>query len=263
MKRTIAYLILAGLLAACSEREQPAPAAVQRTPVRLTASIDRITYLSTDIDFATTFQTGDKLGVYAVAYLSGQSETLQGSGNYADNIPFAFDGTEWSGELYHPRGDSLLDLYVYYPYDEDFVAPWNFSVATDQSAAADYARSDLLWRMSGGIDSGTTPTITLHHRMALVQLVVEGTPAPTSVELIGAELDGTYDMGSEGTFSVSGLATNVVMHQLNDTTFRALIPPQTLQAGPIFRLDGSETYDQDTPTTFTKGEVTRYKITLP
>ena len=48
---------------------------------------------------ATTFEVGDAMGVFVVAYDGDMPSSLQVSGNYANNVKSTFDGTAWNNLL--------------------------------------------------------------------------------------------------------------------------------------------------------------------
>lgn len=113
---------------------------------------------------ANQFESGDVVGLYATSYQEDMNAVLQVSGNWANNIPFEFNGTEWNSDNKIMWGDDLMDVYAYYPFISSVSSIDNqtFSVAEDQSVAepgqkSAYEQSDFLWANVRGIQKGENP----------------------------------------------------------------------------------------------------------
>ena len=111
----------------------------------------------------TSFSIGDEIGVYAV--VSGQS--LQSSGNFANNKRF-----RWNGSAFIPTDDAnkivtapgvTLDFYTYYPYNSAICSAINsnFNVSTDQSSNITY--SDLMIAAFKNASYNTIIPLTFKH----------------------------------------------------------------------------------------------------
>lgn len=104
----------------------------------------------------TTFDSGDRVGVFIVRYANDTTPGLLGRTNYAANLKFESDAF---GRF---RPDSVLDwyrvgsgesdksdFYAYYPYDaaldKDRLDVVPFQVELDQSSWANHTASDFLW----------------------------------------------------------------------------------------------------------------------
>ena len=79
------------------------------------------TRVATDSDFKSSFEAGDKIGLFAVKReVNNTSATLQASGNFIHNAELTCqdDGTWKTAEdLYYAGEGAVLDFYAYYPYD--------------------------------------------------------------------------------------------------------------------------------------------------
>lgn len=266
-----AYITLLLLLAAaCTKQEAPQAMAVQRTPVRLNARIDAMTYLSTGLDFTTTFESGDRIGVFVVGRAKGESKAPIATGNYADNVTFVFNGTGWTvaGELFYPTSaDSVLDFYAYYPWNEyAFAHAYGFGVHGNQYSDGGYNVGDLLWACATAVDSGVPVTLDFAHKMALVEVKISNAAtAPDSLWMLNVNRNVVLDV-SDGTLDEVADPAEIIMHPVGDTIFRALIPAQDFPANTtLFRLDyenDSATFDLPSAASFTAGNAFRYTIDL-
>ncbi|MBE6239594.1 MAG: fimbrillin family protein [Bacteroidales bacterium] len=108
----------------------------------------------------TSFEAGDRIGVYITAYDGNTPLPLQLGGNYKNNNPVTFDGTSWTADPVIYWGEGKYDVYAYYPFmNPQSVDELQFSVALDQRTAetADalsaYEASDFLYAVKRGVTS--------------------------------------------------------------------------------------------------------------
>jgi hypothetical protein len=129
------------------------------------------TRVSTATDFVSTWDNGDETGLFAVSHTTGTNPPLAASGNYIDNASLTRSGALWTySPLYFPAGGNELDFYAYYPRQATVTDATNMSVTvrTDQSTAANYNLSDLLWSKAVNQTSGNTLTLVFTQAMSLV-----------------------------------------------------------------------------------------------
>lgn len=129
---------------------------------------------------ATSFEIGDKMGVYVTKYNGAEPVPLQLSGNYANNSVATFDGTNWVVQPKIYWEDGKFDIYAHYPYVKPTsIDEYSFSVALDQSIAktseaiSSYEASDFLWATNKAISKMDVVPIVFKHKMSklLINLV--------------------------------------------------------------------------------------------
>jgi formylglycine-generating enzyme required for sulfatase activity len=99
---------------------------------------------------AIAFADGDAIGVFAVKRNAGEDAALAASGNYLQNVKAVKSGDKWVSDAEFPTDGSVLDFYVYYPYNGNSdVDPLNLTFS-DESMAV-YAQHGLY---VGNADNG-------------------------------------------------------------------------------------------------------------
>lgn len=185
----------------------------------------------------TAFEYGDAISVFAVDPVEGTE--LKASGNYADNIKYAYQGGSFEAvndgvtvSKNHPEG---LAYYVVYPYQSTASDEFHFAVKTNQSTHANYTLSDLCTAYA----SPTTDNMVdleFYHRLCNVQVKFEGDNLMSrdiKVQLEGIYTGCNVDINSS-TFQAAGNRGSVVMGEESDNTFHAIAVPQTLVGGSKF-----------------------------
>ncbi|MDR0988164.1 MAG: fimbrillin family protein [Prevotellaceae bacterium] len=116
--------------------------------------------------YTTTFDAGDRIGVSIVA----------GGALKADNVPFTYDGTNWTSST-PMKYYAGATYFASYPYDAAHGGKLSesaliaaFTPAADQSTLALYQANDLM--TATGSVSGNTLTFSLAHRMALIEMEI-------------------------------------------------------------------------------------------
>ena len=187
MKRIVWIFLAAALaLVSCQKHER---AALQRSPgeVRFTTSLDRYSVKATD----TAFESGDQVGIFAGAPIS------------VDNVKAAVSGTSLTPETairWVEDDNSVVSFYAYYPYASDAVKAYAFTVAADQSAAADYKKSDLMVAAAQSAPTENAVALNFHHALSKVALTVDNQIAGTTVsqlEFCGVALGATLRSDAE------------------------------------------------------------------
>ena len=221
------------------------------------------------------FEDGDALGLYAVNYEDGNqtSGVLKAEGNQADHVKYIFDYKNWKWNpikpVYYKDVNTNVDLYAFYPYAEpESVEAYNFEVKKDQStketnsSLSGYEASDFLWAKVENV-SPTEAKIKmrLDHKMAGVHVVLtegEGFAEAGDWDLLDKKVlvtnttrKATINMATGEVTPLGGAqATGIVMCPQTDGSFRAIVVPQTVEAGTqLFSITiGGQNYG------FTKAE---------
>lgn len=280
-------LATCSLLTSCLSEPDFVPVVEDGIPINLNGSISQV---STKVN-AQGFEDKDALGLYAVNYENSNQTpgVLLDKGNQADHVKYIFDESTWKWTpvrpVYYKDVNTNVDLYVFYPHAEpSSVNAYNFEVQKDQSQAeksgrlSGYEASDFMWTKVENV----TPTesavkVTLQHKMAGVHVILqEGT---------GFEVAGDWDLLDKkvlvtnttrkavvdlSTGEVSPLggaqATGIVMAPQTDGSFRAIVVPQTVQAGtPVLNITvGGVSYNftKDASVTYTSGKLSQFTITV-
>lgn len=225
-------MIAAVILAACSRMEDPARSHV---PVALSYS----TVTATETRAAQNLNEG--------AFASGESVTVRIS-NTGENAWTDYTFTTGpAGAMtapdpapYYPAGSQNIDIVAYYPA----TAGSSFTVATDQTADADYEASDLMFA-SVSNQAKTTETVNLafSHKMAKLCVNVSagsGVSSITSVSILNVKPTVSFNQATGAVGSAGGDATAIAMSNNGS----ALIPAQTINGGllSIVTDKGTATY---------------------
>lgn len=184
----------------------------------------------------TNFAIGDEIGVYAV--VSGQS--LQSSGNFADNKRF-----RWNGSAFIPVDDAnkivtapgvTLDFYTYYPYNSAISSAINsnFNVSADQSSNITY--SDLMTAAFKNASYNTIIPLTFRHLMTTTEITFhKGNNSVTSAKLTGRNIATQNVNLADGSYTTVSSASDITLYKTSETsdavTYRTLVPKQSINAG--------------------------------
>ncbi len=187
----------------------------------------------------TSFESGDKVGLFVVNYNGSSAGTLQNTGNHADNVKFTYSST-WTPEreIYWKDETTKADFYCYYPYATvTDVAAYKFSVAEDQSTEANYKASDFLWGKTGAVSpSGNAIDITLKHVFSCMQIKVAAGKGYTQEELNGGiESVTVHGVRAEASINLSTGAVKaegaekVITPWKDGEYYKALVVPQSVK----------------------------------
>ena len=283
----ISSLAICGLLTAClSELDFEPVEEGSGIEISLDGSIREVSTKAT----AEGFETGDALGLYAVNYENGNQTpgTLLAEGNQADHIKYIFNFENWQWtpvkKVYYKDINTNVDLYVFYPHAEPAsVEAYNFEVQKDQSKPrvqsnmSGYEASDFLWAKVENV----APTegkimVQLDHKMAGAQVVLqEGTGFEEGefaliekhVLAVNTTRKASINMAT-GEVAPLGepQANGIVMCPQTDGSFRAIVVPQTVNAGTyLFNLtvDGKVyRFKKDADFTYEAGKVSKFTIKI-
>lgn len=219
--------------------------------LRLQAEIDQVNITrANDAGFA----DGDRIGVFAVDFANGQPGKLLAKGNNADNVDFKFNTKDnsWSGKSIFFKDDNTpMDVYGYYPYTTDIadVEKFPFAVKNDQTADAPngnmsgYEASDLLWAKAAAVTpSAPIVNLTFKHILSSVQVSLvngggftadEWASFDKSVLVSGTRCNATVNLSTGVVTPVGDAGTKPIVACLNRNDFRAVVIPQTIDAGTV------------------------------
>lgn len=193
----------------------------------------------------TSFEIGDKMGLYAVEYNGDEVASLQVAGNFINNEALTYDGSAWAGGRTLSWSDKPCDFYGVYPYQEPAtVSEYLFDLPTDQNspetddALSGYEAADLLWAKATKVsrEDGAVQ-LQFKHMMSRVVVKIERgekyegeLPEDITVHLYNtvttAEVDFTH--GSLQRYA-HGEKNTITMKQLSGDTFAAIVVPQNIE----------------------------------
>lgn len=193
----------------------------------------------------TSFEKGDKMGLYAVEYSDNEGAKLQVSGNYINNEPMTYDGISWVGSRTLYWSDKPCDFYAIYPYHEPAtVSEYIFDLPLDQNspktdeAMSGYEAADLLWAKATKV-SREDGAVQLQFKHIMSRVVVKlergenyqgELPEDITVHLYNtvttAEVD--FTKGSLQRYAY-GKKKTITMKQLSNDTFAAIVVPQNIE----------------------------------
>ena len=127
----------------------------------------------------TNFESGDKMGLFAVEYVGDEPQIMQIGGNYLNNEPMIYDGEVWSSSRKLYWSEVACDFYGIYPYQNiESVDNTLFDVATDQSvpesaeSISGYESSDLMYAKAEKV-SQTDGIVQLQFKHMMSRLIVK------------------------------------------------------------------------------------------
>ena len=228
----------------------------------------------------TTFESGDKIGIYATEYSGDVASPLQISGNWANNVATTYDGNIWTPTKKIFWSENKMDVYGYYPYmiptsiDEHL-----WSVQLDQStpettdALSGYEASDFLWAKAEGV-SQTDGNVQLQFKHMCSKLVIklvkgekftDVIPEDTEVYLYSTVPAATIDF-TKGIVSkdVYGTKQKIKARRISEDTFEVIVVPQSvLEYSPFVEIViGSIAYMTEEIITYYAGVQYTVSITL-
>lgn len=234
------------------------------------------------------FVTGDRMGIYVVDRVNGETGTLGASDNRASNVLYTYDGDnyKWSSPaiIYWRDQQTPVDIYGYYPGVNYIADPlsYQFEVQTDQSTEAHdgelagYEQSDLLWGKVAN-QSFTTDQIRVqyHHILAGVRVQLNKGEGISDIEWDKLEkivlVDNTNTKSSVDLSTGSVTCSNnsvspIRMFPQNGDAYRAVVIPQTVALGKqliSITLDG-QTYSHQLETTmnYQAGKLHNFTLTV-
>lgn len=280
----LAGILLAIVVAGCSDRYDETGTTDSQSPIRFQGSIKQECVTRADDG---GFADGDCMGVFVVDYVNGKPGALKGSGNRATNFALnyqaASDSWEGNTEIYWKDEVTPIDVYGYYPFRNGIteVEAYPLAVATDQSVVhkgemSAYEQSDFLWAKATKVTpADKTVRLDYKHRMAGVKVLLqkgegfaneEWEKLPRLVVLPHTVPNATVNL-STGVVTASGSQTaSIVMAAQANDTYRAVVVPQSVTAEkPIVtvNIDGiAYALKRADGMTYTSGKLHTFTITV-
>ena len=190
---------------------------------------------------STRFEVGDKIGVYATE----EGHLLEPSGNYLNNNPLSYDGTQWNSKRYLTWNEGHYDFYAYYPYQETIgsVDDMPFCVAADQSRIGTsteyggYESSDFMYARTNNV-AASTDAVQLQFRHIMARLVTrlikgedyEGLlPENAEVYVHNTVTQATIDLKTGNvTKTIKGTTETIKTRYEGNNIYSAIIVPQRI-----------------------------------
>ncbi len=194
----------------------------------------------------TSFESGDKMGVYVTAYQDGKALPLELGGNYKNNIPVTFDGTQWKSDptIYWNEDITQYDVFAYYPFcHPESVDEMPFSVALDQriaetaDAMSAYEASDFLYAKSTGVTAEDGHVnLLFKHKMSKFSInLIKGEdyegdiPEDLGIYIHSTVTDCHIDLATGDVIKNPRANTNtVIAKKIDNDTYSAILVPQML-----------------------------------
>ena len=222
------------MLTACTQ-EEIEPAA-ERMPIKLTYStIDATETRAAQNLNEGTFANGETVKVKITN--TGTSDWV----GYDFTIGDAGAMIAPNPGPYYPAGSTHIDIAAFYPA----TAGTSFTVATDQTADADYKASDLMFASVTDQAKQAAPVnLDFTHKMAKLNVNItpgDGVTSIESVSILNVKPTVTFDQATGEVGEASGDATSIAV----SNNGAAVIPAQTIDGGllSIVTDKGTATYN--------------------
>ncbi len=229
MKKRVFLMLGAALaLASCSNTESEP--VIDNGDVSFTTG-DILTRVS-----GSQFEAADQIAV----------EAYSASSLYA-TATYSYDGagTFTTTEPITQSGSEALSYAAVYPADATtatFGNDFNFTIAADQSSAANYEASDLLVAQAAAT-TATTPTLTFYHAMSIIDVKITGVDsiADCTVALTAKNTAAVNII--DGSYVATGAATALTPYMTSEG-FRVIVAPQDLASGElaVMTINGNTYY---------------------
>lgn len=165
-------------LGACSNSDEPNVVDLTK-PIDLRMESAVVTTRSLISEGATTFEAGDKVGIYLGAPGADNNPTAPASGKYK-NMEYTLNGQAWTGApIYWQSATQKHTLYAYYPFagNPGTAAADNklpVSIAQDQNAngGKGYKAADYMWKQVVVAPTNSPVALTLNHGMSLIKVTM-------------------------------------------------------------------------------------------
>lgn len=234
------------------------------------------------------FATGDRMGVYIIDYEGENPGTITGSQHRASNMIYTYnaDDNSWSNPtaIYWKDSVTPIDIYGYYPGVDHIENPTEYSFEVDyrqdilpsDGSMSAYEASDFMWAKAAGV-APTSDVIVLNysHRMAGVNVkLVKGSGIQDSdwssfsktVQVDNVIRYATIDIAEGIPVPVGGVDKSILMLSQSEDSFRAVVVPQTVDAGQTLlsiTIDGrTYTHSLTSDMVYVMGKLHNFTITV-
>lgn len=268
----------AGMLTACNQENVSSDMANSGNVLSISVSqndfspVDAESRAVTDLtNRTTTFENGDKLGLYVVS-------NADGSYHY-ENVPFTYNGESWASAstIYYYKNS---DYIVYYPYDENLrltVGETGVSGAIKtvfeskadfytQNTADAYEAVDLMMAEVEN-PSAANVNFNLAHKFSMIEISVPVRKYITEKEYNGEKFEYNAPVKLEWTSPLAYGENKVTPYAAGKGVYRFIVKPGTDVA---VNIDGYVQYEEEpfnfsnnnAALTLTEGSFKHYKVTV-
>lgn len=268
----------AGMLTACNQENVSSDMASLGNVLSISVSqndfspVDAESRAVTDLtNRTTTFENGDKLGLYVVS-------NADGSYHY-ENVPFTYNGESWASAstIYYYKNS---DYIVYYPYDENlqltvgetgvsgaiktvFESKANFYT---QNTADAYEAVDLMMAEVEN-PSDANVNFNLAHKFSMIEISVPVRKYITTKEYNGEKFEYNAPVKLEWTPDLTYGDNKITPYAAGKGIYRFIVKPGTDVA---VNIDGYVQYEEEpfnfsnnnAALTLTEGSFKHYKVTV-
>lgn len=214
MKRLTVIIAAALALFSCAKQESVRP--VQQGEVRFSTNIQTYAVKATD----TAFENNDQIGIFAGAPIS------------KNNVKAVVTGTSLipvTPIKWVPENNDLVEFVAYYPYAEAAaVADYSFAVEANQSAAANYTKSDLMLAKTSSAPTENAVELAFRHALSKVVITLTNSVPETTVsrvEFEGVALSAKVNL-STGAVSELGEAGTITANAAG-AAYQLILLPQS------------------------------------
>ena len=276
----LSYFVIAaaGMLTACNQENVSSDIANSGNVLSISVSqndfspVDAESRAVTDLtNRTTTFENGDKLGLYVVS-------NADGSYHY-ENVPFTYNGESWASAstIYYYKNS---DYIVYYPYDENLqltVGETGVSGAIKtvfeskadfytQNTADAYEAVDLMMAEVEN-PSAANVNFNLAHKFSMIEISVPVRKYITEKEYNGEKFEYNAPVKLEWTSPLAYGENKVTPYAAGKGVYRFIVKPGTDVA---VNIDGYVQYEEEpfnfsnnnAALTLTEGSFKHYKVTV-
>lgn len=247
MRKVLLTLLIGGVgFLACTKEPVQSETVVNDEAVTFRA------HLSQTRATESSFESGDAISIFASNDYDGTLDYT----NYADNSKYVYKSGEFlpaSSEdaISYPDEYTSLYFYAVWPYSASYSgSQLSFSVNLDQRTNSSYAKSNLMLARTAASRSQTVD-LKFDHLMAKVIINVESNDYPAgewTSFFNNVYTDVTVNL-NDGSVSTTGSQYYVIGSKNSSTSFKVLLPPQTIPSGTEFLyLQIGEEVWQWTPT---------------
>ena len=224
-----------GMTACSNEEADFQQSAHQSNVINLTSALAQTR--TTSDPQAIAINTSNKVGVF-VTY----NDAPITNGNNNEHTVESNGNLSTANAMNYPTEDgATVDIYAYAPYASSMtLGSNNFAVAADQSTAAGYLASDLIYASKTGQEqSESAVALNFSHKLAKINVTIQQQETSTldltsaTVTVTNTKIATTFDPTKGTVGEASGSETDIKAASAlgSETTACAIIVPQQLAAG--------------------------------
>lgn len=233
----------------------------QESEIKLTSEITPSRVAS--LDYQTTqIVSGQQVGVTITGIKEGQEH---------NNIPWSVGDngalTNTGDAVYY--GDGAATITAYHPFNDDWDENYTFSVSADQTDAANYLNSDLLWATATSSKTETAVPLIFSHMLAKINVTL--VPEKNGDDLNGAtisinntKISTTFNPTTGVISDATGEAQEIIAGVTADDAYTAsaIVIPQEVSGKFIKITHEGKTYYYTLASAKTLEAGTSYSFTL-